>query len=77
MINYSMACYMFVFICVFQAIITLIPAFLLIGIAWNLTLLYSGLFCTPLVSKCASVSIQMHYYYYYPPNKYLLLCINI
>lgn len=31
-------------VCVFQAIITLIPAFLLVGIAWNLTLLYSGLF---------------------------------
>lgn len=34
--------YLFSFI--LQAIILLIPAFLLIGIAWNLTLLYSGLF---------------------------------
>lgn len=60
-------------ISVFQAIISLIPAFLLIGIAWNLTLLYSGLFLYSFGKQFGinSVSIQMHYYYYHP-NKNVL-----
>lgn len=61
-------------ICVFQAIISLIPAFLLIGIAWNLTLLYSGLFLYSFGKQFCinSVCIQMHYYYYHP-NKNVLV----
>ncbi|XP_016130828.1 major facilitator superfamily domain-containing protein 10-like [Sinocyclocheilus grahami] len=46
------------------AIISLIPAFLLIGIAWNLTLLYSGLFlysiAAAIVVPCLSTQVSGH-----------------
>ncbi|XP_055056739.2 major facilitator superfamily domain-containing protein 10 [Misgurnus anguillicaudatus] len=46
------------------AIILLIPAFLLIGIAWNLTLLYSGLFlysfAAAIVVPCLSAQVSGH-----------------
>lgn len=47
-----------------MAIITLIPAFLLVGIAWNLTLLYSGLFlysfAAAIVVPCLSTQVSGH-----------------
>ncbi|XP_051960269.1 major facilitator superfamily domain-containing protein 10-like [Xyrauchen texanus] len=46
------------------AIISLIPAFLLIGIAWNLTLFYSGLFlfsfAAAIVVPCLSTQVSGH-----------------
>ncbi|KAI2664382.1 Major facilitator superfamily domain-containing protein 10 [Labeo rohita] len=49
------------------AIISLIPAFLLIGIAWNLTLLYSGLFlysfAAAIVVPCLSTQVSGHVYW--------------
>ncbi|XP_056314733.1 major facilitator superfamily domain-containing protein 10 [Danio aesculapii] len=47
-----------------MAIVTLIPAFLLVGIAWNLTLLYSGLFlysfAAAIVVPCLSTQVSGH-----------------
>lgn len=73
MINYSKACTLWLHgpicfhVCAFQAIISLVPAFLLIGIAWNLTLLYSGLFLYSFGKQLCinSVSIKMYYLFIY------------
>ncbi|KTG02283.1 hypothetical protein cypCar_00026548 [Cyprinus carpio] len=50
-----------------MAIISLIPAFLLSGIAWNLTLLYSGLFlysfAAAIVVPCLSTQVSGHVYW--------------
>ncbi|XP_051551997.1 major facilitator superfamily domain-containing protein 10-like isoform X1 [Myxocyprinus asiaticus] len=47
-----------------MAIVSLIPAFLLIGMAWNLTLLYSGLFlysfAAAIVVPCLSAQVSGH-----------------